>query len=233
MENKKYVIIGGSSGIGLSIVNQLTSEGHQVINFSRNEGNWENKNLVDHIKLDIISDELPDSDQIDSANGLVYCPGTINLKPFQQLSESDFKNDFEINVLGAVRALKHFYKALRKGKPSSIILFSTVAVNPGMAFHASISAAKGAIEGLARSLAAEFAPNIRVNAIAPSLTDTDLASKILSSEDRREASNKRHPLGRVGRPEDIASLAVYLLGDQADWITGQVIGVDGGMAGTR
>jgi len=141
---------------------------------------------------------------------LVYCPGTINLKPFQQLSDDDFKKDFEINILGAVRMIRHFYQILRKGKPSSIVLFSTVAVGQCMSFHTSVSAAKGAVEGLTRSLAAEFAPAIRVNAIAPSLTDTRLSEKILNSEEKREAGNKRHPLGRFGEPEDIANMASFL-----------------------
>ncbi len=233
MESKKYIVIGGSSGIGLSIVNQLTSGGHQVEHFARNEGDWPEKDLVTHHTLDITSGKFPEEDVVESASGMVYCPGTINLKSFQQLKEEDFRNDLEINLMGAVRAVKLFYKALRKGKPSSIVFFSTVAVNPGMAFHTSIGAAKGAVEGMARSMAAEFAPNIRVNVVAPSLTDTPLAEKLMGSEDRREASKKRHILGRLGRPEDIANMAVYLLSEKAGWITGQVIGVDGGIGRTR
>jgi NAD(P)-dependent dehydrogenase (short-subunit alcohol dehydrogenase family) len=233
MDKKKYIVIGGSSGIGLSIINQLTENGHQVLHFARNKGDWKHENLVSHSDFDVTAEKDPEFDAPEMVNGLVYCPGTINLKPFAQLTDDDFRNDFEINLLGAVRVIRHFYKLLRNGKPSGIVLFSTVAVKPGMAFHASISAAKGAVEGLTRSLAAEFSPFIRVNAIAPSLTDTRLASKILNSEEKKAASDKRHPLGRIGKPEDIASMAVYLLDDNAAWITGQVFGVDGGMGGTR
>ncbi len=233
MEEKTYVVVGGSSGIGFSLVNHLTGQGHRIIHFARNKGDWKASELVTHHTMDITAEHTVDAEQFGPVNGFVYCPGTINLKPFQQLTEEDFRKDFEVNVMGAIRMLKHFLKILRKGKPTGIVFFSTVAVNPGMSFHASISAAKGAVEGLTRSLAAELAPHIRVNAIAPSLTDTRLAEKLLSSEERREASSKRHALGRVGNPEDIASMAAYLLSDEASWITGQVIGVDGGMAGTR
>jgi NAD(P)-dependent dehydrogenase (short-subunit alcohol dehydrogenase family) len=230
MDTKKYVVIGGSSGIGLSIVNNLTALGHQVYHFARNEADWEHSDKVQHSKLDITSDEIPGMDSIDSVNGLVYCPGTIELKPFHQITDDDYRKDFEINLLGAARMIRHFYKVLKKGKPASIVLFSTVAVTQGMAFHASVSAAKGAVEGMVRSLAAEFAPSIRVNAIAPSLTDTRLAERLLSTDERREASNKRHPLGRVGRPKDISNMATFLLSDQSEWITGQILHVDGGLS---
>ncbi len=233
MDHKKYIVVGGSSGIGLTLINQLTSQGFQVYHYARNVGDWKKKNLVSHESLDITSGQLPETDTIDSANGLVYCPGTINLKPFLRLSDEDFREEFELNVLGAVRMIRHFYKILRKSRHSSIVLFSTVAVGQGMPFHAGISAAKGAIEGLTRSLAAEFAPDIRVNAIAPSLTDTRLAEKLLNSEDKKEAGKKRHPLGRIGNPEDMANMAAFLLSEKANWITGQVLHVDGGMSYVR
>jgi 3-oxoacyl-[acyl-carrier protein] reductase len=204
MEQHKYIIIGGSSGIGLSLVNQVTENGHFVYHFARTEGPWENPAQIGHYTFDVGSDEFPDVKEMDYADGLVYCPGTIDLKSFQQLTDENFRNDFEINLLGAVRTIRHFYKVLKKSGSASIVLFSTVAVNQGMPFHASVSAAKGAVEGLTRSLAAEFAPTIRVNAIAPSLTDTKLAARILSSDERREASNKRHPLARIGKATDIA-----------------------------
>jgi 3-oxoacyl-[acyl-carrier protein] reductase len=233
MEGKKYLVIGGSSGIGLAIVNKLTALGHQVHHFARHEGSWTDKDSMTHHTIDISSGGVPESVNIESANGLVYYPGSLTLKPFQQLTNDDFRKDFEINVMGAVRMIRHFLKPLKKKKPSSIVLFSTVAVGQGMAFHTSISEAKGALEGLMRSMAAEFAPYIRVNVIAPSLTDTPLAETILRSEERREASNQRHPLGRIGRPDDLAKMATFLLGEDSDWITGQVFHVDGGLSALR
>ncbi|MBR9998605.1 MAG: SDR family oxidoreductase [Cyclobacteriaceae bacterium] len=233
MENKKYIIIGGSSGIGLSLINLITAEGHHVYHFARNRGTWENESQIQHTTLDILSDELPDTHGIEHANGLVYCPGTIELKSFHQLSDENFRNEFEINVVGAIKLIRHFLKALKKSRSASIVLFSTVAVGQGMPFHAGISTAKGAIEGLTRSLAAEFAPSIRVNAIAPSLTETRLAEKFLGSDERREAAGKRHPLGRIGRAIDIASMASFLLSERSDWITGQILHVDGGLSALR
>lgn len=170
----------------------------------------------------------------DTLHGLVYCPGTILLKPFQRLTIADFQNEFEINLLGAVKTIQGCLKRLKKSPTgASSILFSTVAVKIGIPFHASVAAAKGAVEGLTRSLAAEFAPRIRVNAIAPSLTDTPLAESLLSSEERRKASAERHPLKRIGSPQEIAGLAQYLLSDEGLWITGQIFHVDGGMSSTR
>jgi NAD(P)-dependent dehydrogenase (short-subunit alcohol dehydrogenase family) len=165
-----------------------------------------------------------------SLDGLVYLPGTINLKPFRALKSADFLHDFEVNVLGAIKVLQAALKALKAGDSSSVVLFSTVAVAQGMPFHSSIAASKGAIEGLMRSLAAELAPAIRVNAIAPSLTATPLASKLLSTPEKMEASAKRHPLQRLGKPEDVAAMAAFLLGKQSSWITGQVFAVDGGLS---
>ncbi len=160
----------------------------------------------------------------------MYAPGSINLKPFQRFSLDDFRNDFEINVLGAVAAIQANLGRLRKANGASIVLFSTVAVQTGMGFHASIATAKGAVEGLTRSLAAELAAaKIRCNALAPSLTDTRLAGALLSTDEKRDASNKRHPIGRVGTPQDLAAAAKLLLSDEGSWITGQVIGIDGGM----
>lgn len=165
-----------------------------------------------------------------SLDGLVYLPGTINLKPFRALKPTDFLHDFEVNVIGAIKVLQAALKALKAGENSSVVLFSTVAVAQGMPFHSSIATSKGAIEGLMRALAAELAPSIRVNAIAPSLTATPLASKLLSSPEKMDASAKRHPLQRLGKPEDIAAMAAFLLGKQSSWITGQVFGVDGGLS---
>jgi NAD(P)-dependent dehydrogenase (short-subunit alcohol dehydrogenase family) len=160
----------------------------------------------------------------------VYCPGTINLKPFHRLTREEFQQDLNINLLGAIDTLQNTFKNLKNAKGASVVLFSTVASALGMNFHASIATAKSAIEGLAKSLAAEWANSfIRVNVIAPSLTDTPLASKLLAGEEKKEAAGKRHPLGRVGTSQDIAEMASFLLSEKASWITGQIIGIDGGM----
>ena len=233
MAEKNFLIIGGSSGIGLSLTELLASDGNNVTVVARNQSEVISKMLgAKQIIADVTTDNF--SEQIPEAlDGLVYCPGSINLKPFHRLTEGDFLADFNINLIGAVKAIQAALPALKKGKNPSIVLFSTVAVAQGMSFHASIAASKGAIEGLAKSLAAELAPVIRVNVIAPSLTNTPLASRILSSPEKIEAGANRHPLKKVGMPEDIASLAQFLLSEQAAWITGQIFGVDGGLSTLR
>lgn len=235
MDPKNYFIVGGSSGIGLEIVKSLTGlENNQVVVGSRNKENLAAISGVQHLSLDL-KDDLEGLDQLPEVlHGLIYCPGTIRLKPFQRLSDEDFLDDFQTNLLGAVRIIRFCLSRLKKpATGGSIILFSTVAVKTGMPFHASVASAKGAVEGLTRSLAAELAPRIRVNAIAPSLTDTPLASQLLSSDEKRKASAERHPLKRVGSAEDIAGLAAYLLTEKASWITGQILHVDGGMSSVR
>lgn len=225
---KNILIIGASSGIGLAIAESLQSEGANLFTASRRipQGIQSQHSTWDVAQpITGIFDTLPDT-----LHGIVYTPGTINLKPFQRFSLDDFRNDFEINVLGAVAAIQANLGRLRKANGASILLFSTVAVQTGMGFHASIAAAKGAVEGLTRSLAAELAAaKIRCNALAPSLTDTPLAGMLLSTEEKRDSSNKRHPIGRVGTPQDLAAVAKLLLSDEGSWITGQVIGIDGGM----
>ncbi|NBV39267.1 MAG: SDR family oxidoreductase [Verrucomicrobia bacterium] len=166
-------------------------------------------------------------------DGTVYCPGTIQLKPFHRLTPEDFLKDFQINCLGAVAALQSALPALKASGKASVVLFSTVAVVQGMLMHASIATAKGAVEGLTRSLAAEWAPVIRVNAIAPSLTDTPLAGNLLNADSKKEAAGKRHPLQQIGKPEDLASLVAYLLSDASSFMTGQVLSVDGGLSSVR
>jgi NAD(P)-dependent dehydrogenase (short-subunit alcohol dehydrogenase family) len=174
-------------------------------------------------------DTLPGLPEV--IDGVVYCPGTINLKPFHRITITEFKQEMDVNFFGAVRLLQACLKGLKKSANPAVVLYSTVAVQTGMGFHAGIASAKGAIEGLTRSLAAEWAPSkIRVNAIAPSLTETPLAAALLSSPERKEASDKRHPLGRVGTPEDIAEATSFLLSPKSSWMTGQIIHVDGGMA---
>jgi NAD(P)-dependent dehydrogenase (short-subunit alcohol dehydrogenase family) len=168
--------------------------------------------------------ELPDA-----IAGLAYCPGAINLLPFKRLKKENIQADFDLQVGGAVRAIQHALEPLKNGK-GSVVMFSTVAVQSGFNFHTQVAMSKGAIEGLTRALAAELAPTVRVNAIAPSITDTPLASRLLSSDDKKEANAKRHPLQKIGAPEDIANAASFLLNDSSSWITGQVLQVDGGIS---
>jgi 3-oxoacyl-[acyl-carrier protein] reductase len=218
----RYLIIGGSSGIGEALAKQLLAKDHDVTILSRTDP------LIPeatHLSCDVTKDSFPELEG--PLNGLVYCPGSINLKPLRQLTIEDFQSDFEINCLGAVRTVKTYLPLLQGGHAASMVFFSTVAVRRGMAFHASIAAAKGAVEGMARSLAAELAPEIRVNCIAPSLTETPLSKPLMRG---REALEQRHPLKRLGEPGDIAAMAAFLLSEEASWITGQVIGVDGGLS---
>ncbi|MEM1137700.1 MAG: SDR family oxidoreductase [Bacteroidota bacterium] len=230
---KNILVVGASSGIGKAIAQILIDEGANVISASRNKP----ENLdVPHISLDVLNmsgnefeGKLPDT-----LHGIAYCPGTINLKPFARLSEDDFLRDFKINALGAIKIVQACMRDLKKAKGASVVFFSTVAVQTGMGFHASIASAKGAIEGLTRSLAAELVMSkIRVNAVAPSLTDTPLAGNLLSTNEKKEASAKRHPLGSIGKPEDIASAATYLLSEESGWMTGQILKVDGGISSVR
>lgn len=228
-----YLVIGGSSGIGLELAKKLLNQGHNVYAASRHKGDLPNE--AKFIELDVLENieslKLALPEKID---GLAYCPGTINLKPFGRLKEEDFLNDYKVNVLGAVKVIQSVFNNLKNAGNSSIVLFSTVAVQQGMGFHASIAAAKGAIEGLTKSLAAEFASiKIRVNAIAPSLTATPLASQLISTPERKEASDKRHPLGRIGTAEELADAAYFLISPQSSWITGQILGIDGGMSSIR
>lgn len=173
---KTYLIVGGTSGIGLETTKLLSRE-NNVIVISREKKNLDGLDNVEFYSADIkkSAEELPQlSNPID---GIVYCPGTINLKPFKSLKIDDFQNDFEVNLLGTVKVINKYFPNLKSTEKASIVLFSTVAVQTGMPYHASIASAKGAIEGLTRSLAAEFAPGIRVNCIAPSITNTPLAEK--------------------------------------------------------
>jgi 3-oxoacyl-[acyl-carrier protein] reductase len=221
---KKIVVIGGSKGIGSSIVKSLV-ETNQVVNISRSVPLLSHTNLT-HFSCDILSDDLPEIDQIDS---LIYCPGSINLKPISRLSLDEFRIDYEINVISAVKAIQHFLPALKKGNNPSILLFSTVAAKLGMPFHASVAAAKSGVEGLAKSLGAELAPTIRVNAIAPTVTDTDLASKLLRNERMIESITERHPLKKFLAPQEVADMATFLISDKARSISGQIFELDCGI----
>ena len=227
------MIVGANSGIGKALTEKLAVAGAEVYAVSRTEDGT-HPGVVDYASLDIVHEDIPADVIPEALDGLVYCPGTINLKPFRSLSEGQFREDFDVNVIGAVKAIQAALKPLKKSvEPASVVLFSTVAVQQGMPFHASIAAAKGALEGLTRSLAAELSPKIRVNCVAPSLTDTPLASKILSSPERIEASGQRHPLKRIGSPADVANAAYFLLSDESAWMSGQILGVDGGMSRLR
>ncbi len=225
----KFIVVGGSKGIGKKIASELLIDGHEVFNFSRTASDLAG---ILNYTWDAESDNFDVFQNIQgSIDGLVYCPGTISLKPFNRFTSKDFEKDFKINVLSAVGVIQALINGLKSSSSSSIVLFSTVAVQTGMNFHASIAAAKGAIEGLTKSLAAEFASsNIKVNAIAPSLTQTELAASLTNSPEKIEASAKRHPINRIGQPEDIASLACFLLNKQNQWITGQILHVDGGLS---
>jgi NAD(P)-dependent dehydrogenase (short-subunit alcohol dehydrogenase family) len=234
MEKKNIFVVGGSSGIGLEIVRILSQDGHNVFVGSRKNDRLKGLEGVNHLKLDVTAESLHFDGLPNALDGMVYCPGTIQLRPFQRLSVDDFMADLKVNYLGAVKSIQGVIKRLKKSKSvSSVVLFSTVAVNTGMPFHASIAGAKGAVEGLTRSLAAEFAPRIRFNAIAPSLTDTPLAQLLLSSDEKRKASADRHPLKRIGSAREIAGVAVHLLSEDSAWITGQVFFVDGGMSSVK
>ena len=229
MQGKNIFIVGASSGIGHALAESLQAQGVTLFTAGRTQPEGIQST---HMMWDVT--QTPAADALtqlpDTLHGIVYCPGTINLKPFQRLTIEDYRNDLEVNVLGAVATIHACYAAIKKSKSGSIVLFSTVAAKLGMGMHSSVSVAKSAVEGLTKSLAAELAPfNVRVNAVAPSLTDTPMAQFLLADDTKRDAANKRHPLSRYGSPQDIASMAAYLLSDQAAWITGQVIGVDGGM----
>ncbi|MEX8548475.1 MAG: SDR family NAD(P)-dependent oxidoreductase [Mucilaginibacter sp.] len=233
-EQKNMVVAGGSSGIGLALVKQLVAAGAKVFVVSRNAGT-ELPEGVTHIPHDFTTADTAFAGQLpDKIHGLVYSVGSINLKPFQRLQREDFLNDFTLNVLGAVTLVQQSLRALKNAEMASVVLFSTVAARTGMSYHTSIAASKGAIESLAVSLAAEFVSSkIRVNAIAPSLTNTPLAQHLLNTEEKQEASAKRHPLGKYGQPDDMANAARFLLSDESSWITGQIIGIDGGLSSLK
>jgi len=228
---KNYLIIGASSGIGQALAEKLATDGHRVFGTYHLNKIESRKNLSYHnldVTTDFDLDFLPEY-----LDGLVYCPGSINLKPFNRIQPEAFLDDYKLQVLGAIKVIKTAIPVLRKSEISSIVLFSTVAVQSGFSFHTQVAVSKGAIEGLTKSLAAELSPNIRVNAIAPSLTNTPLAAKLLNTEQKREANADRHPLKRIGTSEDIAQTAAFLISEKSSWITGQIIHVDGGISSLK
>lgn len=225
---KNILLIGGSYGIGLAIAKELQYE-NKVFIASRT-----NENLTDlhitHIPFDALNDTLDTTQLPEVIDGLVYCPGSINLRPFRGLKPESFEADMQINFISLVKVIQTVLPNLTASNQSSIVLFSSVAASMGMPFHTSVAAAKGAIEGFAKALAAEYAPKIRVNVIAPSLTDTPLADKFLNNDVKKEKSAERHPLKRVGTSDDMAQMASFLLSEKSSWISGQILHVDGGMS---
>jgi len=221
---KTILIIGGSKGIGSATINSLI-EDYKIINISRTSPEFSHPYLK-HYSADILVDELPELDRLD---GLVYCPGSINLKPIARLTLEDFRADFEINVLGAVRCIQYYLKALKNSENPSVVLFSTVASKLGMPFHASVATSKSGIEGLVKSLGAELAPSIRINAVAPTVTDTSLAEKILRNDSMKEKMIDRHPLKKYLMPEDVAHTVSFLLSEKSNTISGQVFELDCGL----
>ena len=230
---KNFVIIGASSGIGKQLSNQLSQTEVTVFGtFYKTE----NSNSGSSVSLHYLNvmDENPDLSFLpDVIDGLAYCPGSINLKPFARIKTDEFLQDYQLQVLGAIKIIQSLLPKLKKSERASIVLFSTVAVQTGFNYHTIVAASKGAIEGLTKALAAELAPNIRVNCVAPSITDTPLAATLLSTDEKKAANAQRHPLKKIGSAEDIANMAQFLLTDKSAWITGQIFQVDGGMSGLR
>ncbi|MEY4572145.1 MAG: hypothetical protein RLZ10_1371 [Bacteroidota bacterium] len=222
---KTFLFIGANSDVALEARKQQELKGNRVISISRSE----NEEFGDFQIGDPIKAILPELEG--NIDGLVYFPGSITLKPFRSIKAVDFQSDFELNVLGAINCIQYYLLKMNVG--SSIVLFSTVAVQTGMPFHSSVSVSKGAIEGLTRALAAEFAPKYRVNCIAPSLTQTKLAGRLLNSDEKVEAMAQKHPLKKIGSPNDLANTVDFLLNDSSSWISGQILAVDGGMSSLK
>lgn len=229
MNSKTFIFAGASSAIAIATAKQLQAEGHQIIGLSTKNTPNDYNEFYTISKYE--TEYFPKIEtQID---GIVYFPGTINLKPFNRITAADFLNDYQINSLGAVAFVQAYLPNLKMSKQASIVFISTVAVNTGMPFHSSIAMAKGAVEGLTKALAAEFAPAIRVNCIAPSLTQTPLSEKFTNTPEKLEAAEKRNPLKKVGSADEVANAITFLLTEKASWITGQVIGIDGGMGNLK
>ena len=223
---KNILIIGGSNGIGKALANMLAEDHTVIASFFKSETKHPHIHYFYHNAQESLNlDSLPET-----IDGLAYCVGNISLKPFHRFTEEDYLQDYKTQVIGAVKVIQDILPRLKLSASSSIVLFSTVAVQTGFNFHSLISASKGAIEGLTKALAAELAPKIRVNCIAPSITQTPLVSSLLNTEEKITANGQRHPLGRIGQAEDVASLAAFLLSDSSSWITGQIIHVDGGIS---
>ncbi len=233
MGMKQFVVVGGSHGIGAGIVQRCLDSGATVTTFSRTAGEMAGLPGVQHHSVDLASETLDASALPEKIDGFVYCPGTITLGPLRAVKADVLRSDFEINVVSAVRALQTALPGLKRSAEASVVMFSTIAVATGLPMHTSVAASKGAIEALVRTWAAELAPKIRVNAIAPALTDTPLAQKFLDREDKRTAMAAKYPLGRIGTVGDMSAAAEFLLSADSSWMTGQVLAVDGGMSAVR
>ena len=236
--NKKILIFGGTGAIGFSIAKNLKDQGYNPIIISRSE-----EDLIVKAKEINCSYEICDVlevDQIEEISkkysedviGLAYCVGSINLRPLKITKDNDFIDSFKINTLGAINAVKMNQSSLTNNN-GSILFFSTIAVQQGFTNHSIVSSSKGAIEGLTLSLAAEFAPKIRVNCIAPSLTDSKMSQKMVSNETIRKAIENMHPIPKIGNGDDFGNLASFLLGEKNNWITGQIFHIDGGRSTLR
>ncbi len=226
---KTYLVVGASSGIGLQMAKTLSAQGDNVIG-TYNTHAVENSDNITYHSLNVMENEIDFSFLPEILDGVVYCPGSINLKPFGRIKPEDFSNDYNLQVGGLIKILQAAFPALKKSAHASVVVFSTVAVQLGLPFHSQVSASKGAIEGLTKALSAEWAPSIRVNCIAPSLTDTPLAATLINTDEKKAANALRHPLKKIGTASDIANMAAFLLSENASWITGQIMHVDGGMS---
>jgi NAD(P)-dependent dehydrogenase (short-subunit alcohol dehydrogenase family) len=229
---KNYLIIGGSSGIGAAIIDRLQKSEAKIFATYKNNIKTSTE-AIQYFYLDVLDNQFEIGLVPEQIDGIVYCPGSILLKPFSRMSTDDFLQDYQLQVIGAVKVIQQFLPNLKKSPSASILMFSTVAVQTGFNFHSVVAASKGAIEGLTKALAAELAPKIRVNCIAPSITHTPLAATLLNTEEKIAANAQRHPLKKIGTPQDIASMACFLLSDQSAWITGQIMHVDGGMSSIK
>ena len=228
----KYLVVGATGSIGSNLAEQLHASGKEIHLVGRNEDNT--KALAQKLNCSFtVADVLKDGfverikTDIQDIKGIAYCVGSIDLKPLRMVSENDFQKCMKLNLYSAVEVIKAYQDSLKKNK-GSIILFSTVAAKRGFTNHSIISSTKAAVEGLTISLAAEFAPNIRVNCIAPSLTNSKISQPILKNTIMAEGIAKAHPMKRIGEGKDAAAMAKFLLTEESSWITGQIIGVDGG-----
>ncbi len=225
-----YLIIGASSGIGKALSLQLAVTGHRVFGTYKTNAIQSNHPQIEYHPLNVLDENFSLEFLPEKLTGVIYCPGSINLRPFERIKPVDFTNDYNLQVVGAIRTIQALASKLKNSENATIILFSTVAVQTGLPFHSQVAASKGAIEGLTKALAAEYAPKIRVNCIAPSLIDTPLAASLLNSDQKKEANAQRHPLKRIGTTEDIVNMVEFLISTKASWITGQIIHVDGGIS---
>lgn len=228
---KHYVIIGGSTGIGRALAELLSTHAHVTATYANTQ-----PEPLDHVKylhFDVNQPEIDFSWLPETIDGLAYCVGSIALKPFARIKPEEFISDYQKQTLGAIKIVQAALPSLKSAEQSSVVLFSTVAVQTGFPFHTLVASSKGALEGLTRALAAEFAPKIRVNAIAPSITQTPLAAALLNSPEKIEANAQRHPLKKIGQAHDIAELAAFLLSEKSSWITGQIHHIDGGISNIK